>query len=98
MDFAARRQSSHPATISLSQLYTLKPKRELKERLGEARREYVVDREPVMGVRVTVKVYGKVEMGWLAEDEEDEEGTSVAAGSVLNRRPVDMPIIEETGE
>jgi hypothetical protein len=77
----------------------LKPKRELKERLGEARREYVVDREPVIGVRVRVNVYGKVEIGvgWLVEDEEDE-GTSVAAGSVLNRRPVDMPIIEETGE
>jgi hypothetical protein len=79
----------------------LKPKRELKERLGEARREYVVDKEPVMGVRVKVNVYGKVEMGvgWLVEDEEEvEDGTSVAAGSVLNRRPVDMPIIEETGE
>lgn len=56
MDFLARRQSSHPATISLSQLYTLKPKRELKERLGEARSEYVVDREPVIGVRVRVNV------------------------------------------
>jgi hypothetical protein len=78
----------------------LKPKRELKERFGEARREYVVDREPVIGVRVRVNVYGKVEMGvgWLVEDEEEDEGTSVAAGSVLNRRPVDMPIIDETGE
>jgi hypothetical protein len=78
----------------------LKPKRELKERLGDARREYVVDSDPVMGVRVTVNVYGKVEMGvgWLVEDEVEDEGTSVAAGSVLNRRPVDMPIIEETGE
>jgi hypothetical protein len=40
----------------------------------------------------------EIGVGWLAEDEEDEEGTSVAAGSVLNRRPVDMPTIEETGE
>jgi hypothetical protein len=37
-------------------------------------------------------------VGWLVEDEEEDEGTSVAAGSVLNRRPVDMPIIDETGE
>jgi hypothetical protein len=34
----------------------LNPKRELKEILGEARREYVVDREPVIGVSVRVNV------------------------------------------
>lgn len=35
--------------------------------------------------------------GWL--DEEDVvEGTWVAAGSVLKRNPVDMPINEEIGE
>lgn len=51
-----RRQISHPATISLSQLYTLNPKRELNARLGDARSEYVVDSEPINGVRVRVSV------------------------------------------
>lgn len=32
------------------------------------------------------------------DDDRGEEGTSVAAGSVLNRRPVDMPIKDEMGE
>lgn len=27
-----------------------------------------------------------------------DEGTSVAAGNVLKRRPVDMPISDDTGE
>lgn len=32
------------------------------------------------------------------EDDGGAEGTSVAAGNVLNRRPVDMPINDEMGE
>jgi hypothetical protein len=65
----------------------------------------VVDREPVSGVRTRVRVYGKVEIGvpWfevvveLDVDDEDD-GISVAAGRVLNRNPVDIPMSEETGE
>lgn len=38
-----------------------------------------------MGVRV-----------WEGDD--DDCGTSVAAGNVVNRRPVDMPISDEIGE
>jgi hypothetical protein len=72
----------------------LNPNRELKERFGDARREYDVEREPVKGVNVRVRVYGKVEMGVAVA----EDLGSVAAGSVLNRSPVDMPIKEETGE
>jgi hypothetical protein len=66
----------------------------------------VVDREPVSGVRTRVRVYGKVEIGvpWfevvvvLDVDDDDDDGISVAAGRVLNRNPVDMPMSEETGE
>jgi hypothetical protein len=29
---------------------------------------------------------------------DDDGGTSVAAGNVVNRRPVDMPISDEMGE
>jgi hypothetical protein len=80
----------------------LNPKRELNARLGDARSEYVVDSDPVSGVSVNVSVYGNVEMGVLwfavAEPVAVEAGTSVAAGSVLNLRPVDMPINDETGE
>jgi hypothetical protein len=65
----------------------------------------VVEREPVSGVRTRVRVYGKVEIGvpWfevvVVLDVDDEDGgVSVAAGRVLNRIPVDMPMSEETGE
>lgn len=37
--------------------------------------------------------------GLVGFDEDvTEDGRSVAAGSVLNRNPVDIPISEETGE
>lgn len=65
----------------------------------------MVDREPVSGVRTRVRVYGKVEIGvpWfevvvVLDADDDDEGISVAAGRVLNRSPVDMPMSEETGE
>lgn len=65
----------------------------------------MVDREPVSGVRTRVRVYGKVEIGvpWfevevVVDVDDDDDGVSVAAGRVLNRNPVDMPISEETGE
>lgn len=48
-----------------------------------------------------MRVYGNVEIGvgMLEGDERDRgEGVSVAAGNVLNRRPVDMPIRDDTGE
>jgi hypothetical protein len=32
------------------------------------------------------------------DEEKEEEGTSVAGGNVVNLRPVDMPINEDTGE
>lgn len=60
-----------------------------------------MEREPVMGVRVSVRVYGNVEIGVgiLERDERDRgEGVAVAAGNVLNRRPVDMPISDDVGE
>jgi hypothetical protein len=87
----------------------LKPKRELRARFGEARREYVVEREPVRGVRVRVRVYGKLEMGdWVVGgvfgdvvvDGEgvDGAGISVAAGRVVKRMPVERPTTDETGE
>lgn len=65
---------------------------------GEARREYVVDKEPVMGVRVSVNVYGNVDIGVGGLDEDEGEGVTVAAGRVLNRSPVDIPMREEIGE
>jgi hypothetical protein len=50
-------------------------------------------------VRVRVKVYGKVEMGVLALGVVAEVDCGlVAAGKVLNLRPVDIPISDETGE
>lgn len=65
----------------------------------------MVDREPVSGVRTRVRVYGKVEIGvpWfevvvVLDADDDDEGISVAAGRVLNRSPVDMPMSEEMGE
>jgi hypothetical protein len=79
----------------------LKPNRELNARFGEARSEYVVDSEPIIGVRVSVRVYGNVEIGvgmLVGEARERGEGVSVAAGRVLNRRPVDMPIKDDIGE
>jgi hypothetical protein len=42
---------------------------------------------------VSVKVYGKVEIGVLGLGVDE-----VAAGKVLNLRPVDMPINDDTGE
>lgn len=52
-----------------------------------------------MGVSVRVNVYGKLEIGvGRLEEADDAEGNSVAAGSVLNRKPVDMPTNEEMGE
>lgn len=57
-----------------------------------------MEREPVMGVSVSVNVYGNVEMGVGGFDEDVGEGTWVAAGSVLNLSPVDMPMREDTGE
>lgn len=92
-----RRHISHPATISLSQLYTLNPNRELNAKFGDARREYVVDREPVNGVRVRVSVYGNVEIA--GEDPFPAPGAAVVAGgSVVNLKPVDSPTRRETGE
>lgn len=50
---------------------------------------------PARGVRVKVRVYGKVEIGWpLVPIGVGAE----AAGRVVNRRPVDRPTTEETGE
>lgn len=40
-----------------------------------------------MGVRV-----------WEGDDDVDDCWTSVAAGNVVNRRPVDMPISDDIGE
>lgn len=59
-----------------------------------------MDSEPVSGVRVRVRVYGNVEMGAVAVAvaAADEPRFDVAAGSVLNLSPVDMPTSEETGE
>jgi hypothetical protein len=34
----------------------------------------------------------------VLEGDDRGEGTSVAAGSVVNRRPVDMPINDDMGE
>lgn len=45
---------------------------------------------------MSVRVYGNVDMGVLVRGEED--CGLVAAGSVLNLKPVDMPINDETGE
>lgn len=54
-----------------------------------------------MGGSVRVRVYGNVDIGVgiLESDERDRgEGVSVAAGNVLNRRPVDMPMSDDIGE
>ena len=97
-----RRQISHPATISLSQLYTLNPKRELNARFGVARREYVVDKLPVRGVRVSVRVYGNVDMAGAWEPFDAPApgpgAVVVVGGSVVKRRPVERPTTRETGE
>lgn len=37
-------------------------------------------------------------MGVRVLEGDDDGGTSVAAGNVVNRRPVDMPISDEIGE
>lgn len=37
-------------------------------------------------------------MGVRVWEGDDDCGTSVAAGNVVNRRPVDMPISDEIGE
>jgi hypothetical protein len=66
--------------------------------LGEARNEYEVERDPVKGVSVSVKVYGKVDMGALGLGINDDDCGLEAAGKVLNLRPVDMPISDDTGE
>lgn len=65
--------------------------------MGEARNEYEVERDPVKGVSVSVNVYGKVDMGALGLGINDDCGVE-AAGRVLNLRPVDMPISDDTGE
>ena len=51
-----------------------------------------------MGVRVSVSVYGNVDIGVGGLDEDEGEGVTVAAGRVLKRRPVDIPMRDETGE
>jgi hypothetical protein len=83
----------------------LNPKRELKARFGEALREYVVDSDPVSGVSVRVRVYGKLDIGlpplWLDEGPDDDDavdGIDVAAGRVVNFNPVDSPTRDDTGE
>lgn len=79
----------------------MKPNLELKARFGDARTEYVVDKEPVRGVSVKVRVYGKLDIGpGLPPGDEglEGDGVRVAAGKVVNFRPVDNPTNEETGE
>jgi hypothetical protein len=79
----------------------LNPKRELNARLGDARAEYVVDREPVRGVSVSVRVYGKLDMGFgvLPGDvDEEDDGVRAAAGNVVNLTPVESPTSDDIGE
>lgn len=77
----------------------------------EAWTEYDVHREPVRGVRVRARVYGKVDCVWGGERrvadvpakgfEEFAEGCEndvFEVGRVVKRRPVDRPITEERGE
>jgi hypothetical protein len=78
----------------------LNPKRELNARSGEARMEYVVDREPVRGVRVKVSVYGEAgipDAAWKPVGG-GVEVEPLATGSVVNRTPVESPMTEDSGE
>ena len=89
----------------------MKPKYEERERRGVARTLYVDAKLPVSGVRVKVRVYGKLLCAAKAEEAWEVRAADVPARGfeeageevvgvvrVVKRRPVERPTTEESGE